>query len=136
MYLYQGPEKNAPACNPPSPRLAQRRQPKATPPPTHSNTHLHLQASMRVIVPDEQLIDGPGVHVAAAAIGAGDVEAREVGGAAAQLLGQGGDVVEVDVRVAHGVDQGGGDEVAGVGEHVGQQGVGGDVEGHAQAHVA
>lgn len=45
-------------------------------------------------------------------------------------------MVGVDVGVAHGVDQGLRDQVTGVGEHVSEEGVGGDVERNTEAHVA
>ncbi|ERF69563.1 hypothetical protein EPUS_01893 [Endocarpon pusillum Z07020] len=91
---------------------------------------------MRLIAPDLQLVDLPTIHDATAPIGPVDMQLRKLRGPAAQLLGQGGDVIEIDMGVAHGVDKGCGDEVAGVGEHVGEEGVGGDVEGHAETHVA
>ena len=103
---------------------------------TSSNTHLHLQPAVRLIALDLQLVDRPAIHGATAPIGPLDVQLGEVGGMAAQLLRQRVDMVEIDMGVAHGVDQGCGDEVASVGEHVGEEGVGGDVEGHAETHVA
>ena len=45
------------------------------------------------------------------------------------------DVVVVDVHVAKGVDKRAGLQPAHLGHHHGQQGIGGDVERHAQEHV-
>ena len=45
-------------------------------------------------------------------------------------------MIDVDVRVAQGVREGSRDEMADVRQHVCEESVGGDVEGHAEADVA
>ena len=62
-----------------------------------------------------------------------DPQRRERPRPIAQLLAEGLDVVGVDVRVAQGVDKVSRREAADVGEHAGEEGVGGDVEGDAEA---
>ena len=44
-------------------------------------------------------------------------------------------VVQIQVRIAQGVNERSRAQIADLGNHQGQQGIGGDVEGHAQKHV-
>src|SRR3990167_8144540 len=65
----------------------------------------------------------------------GDRHGREVEGLASQLPAGLVQVVQVEVRVAEGVDELARLQAHDLGDHQGQQGVGGDIERHAQEHV-
>lgn len=91
---------------------------------------------MRLVAHDLEFLQLPPVHLSTTPVVTLDVQGRELARVTLQLLLERVDVVQVDVRVAHGVDQFAGDEVARVGEHVRQKGVTCNVERHAQTHVA
>jgi hypothetical protein len=64
-----------------------------------------------------------------------EAQRRQRPGLAGQLQLRLLEVVEVEVRVAQGVHEVTDLEAGHLRDHVGEQGVGGDVEGHAQEHV-
>lgn len=99
-----------------------------------SYTHLHGNGLVRAVVLDDKVLGLPPVDAAARLLL--DLEAGEVPRLARELLPQRVHVVDVDVRVAHDVRQAARHQVRGVCNHVRQQRVAGNVEGHAQAHVA
>lgn len=98
------------------------------------HAHLHGNSLVRVIVLDDKVLGLPAVNAAASL--PLDLEPGEFARLARELLPQRVHVVHVDVRVAHDVRQAAGHQTRDVRNHVGEQGVAGNVEGHAQAHVA
>lgn len=64
-----------------------------------------------------------------------ELERREWTWRALQLLLERLNVVRIDVRIAQCVDKVPGLQISDVRNHVRQQGVAGDVEGHAETHV-
>lgn len=91
---------------------------------------------MRTIALDDEILEGPAVHIAIPPRAVRDLQAREVARLPLQLLLERLHVVAVHVRVAHDVRQAARDQVARVRHHVRQQRVARDVERHAEAHVA
>ena len=90
---------------------------------------------MRFIPDNLKVLDRPSIHVPLAPIRPLDSQLRKLSRFPRQLFFQRVDVVDVDVAVAHRMRQRPRNEVRREGEHVGQQRVGGDVEGDAEAHV-
>eukprot|EP00411_Alexandrium_monilatum_P097620 CAMPEP_0175802222 /NCGR_PEP_ID=MMETSP0097-20121207/87931_1 /TAXON_ID=311494 /ORGANISM="Alexandrium monilatum, Strain CCMP3105" /LENGTH=525 /DNA_ID=CAMNT_0017113555 /DNA_START=193 /DNA_END=1767 /DNA_ORIENTATION=- len=107
--------------------------PSAVPPPTASHGHFHCDLSVWVVAEQLEVGSLEAVDVLDVRVHA---QHGEGPGGPLELRLQGLHVVLVDVRVARGVDEVTGPESADLRHHARQQGVGGDVEGHAQAHVA
>ena len=94
---------------------------------------------MRLIPPYHKILGLPPINTTPRLVPAGPVHNLQLGERARlarQLRLERRDVVEVHVGVAHDVGQAARDQPAHVRQHVRQQRVAGDVEGHAQAHVA
>lgn len=89
---------------------------------------------MRVIVLDDKVLGLPAVN--AASLGTSDFQLGKVTRLALQLGVERIHVVDVNVRVAHDVRQASWDQVADVREHMREERVARNVEGHAEAHIA
>ena len=92
--------------------------------------HLHLDGRMRVVVDELKVIGCELVNVLDRPL---DPELGERPWLASQLLLQGLHVVQIDVRVANGVHKLARLGARHMSDHVGEQGVGGDVERNAEA---
>lgn len=99
-----------------------------------SYRHLHRNYLVRLVPLDNKILRFPAID--APSLFARNLHLGEVSWLTLQLRLESLNVVEVDMRIAHDVRQASGDELADVGQHVRQEGVAGDVEGHPETHVA
>ena len=97
-----------------------------------SNGHIHGDLAVALVAHDLEVIDAKVLDLPHVAL---DLELGEGLRLPLELLLERGHVVRVHVRVAQSVNKVPGLEPSHVGDHVGEEGVGGDVEGHAEAHV-
>ena len=89
---------------------------------------------MRLIPPHLKIIHTPPIDLAPTLFF--QQQLRKLARLPVQLRLQGIYVIGINVGIAHGHDERAGGQVADFGEHVGEEGVGGDVEGDAEADVA
>lgn len=93
-----------------------------------SYTHLHCNSLVRTIILHHKVLRFPPIYTAA--LLPPDFQPGEIPRLPRQLLLQRIDVVNIYMRVAHDMCQTAGDQVGDVRDHVSQQRVAGNVEGH------
>ena len=97
------------------------------------HAHLHPQSLMRHIPPHLKILPPPPINPTTPL--PANLQRRKSPRRPLYLHLQRFPVVDVNMRIAHRVRERPWDERADVREHVGEEGVGGDVEGYAEAHV-
>lgn len=90
---------------------------------------------MRVIPDDLKILRLPAIDHPTTAVIPTNLQLRELGGLPHQLLLQGLDMVQVDMGITHGMNKGTGMQVHSMSNHMGQEGVGGNIERHAEGDV-